>query len=169
MSKQIVSFSSLSKHDKYYLAKAAFSAHRLSKDPSSKVGAVITDAQGNPVSEGVNGFARGIADTPERWNNRELKYPLVIHAELNALIFAKRDISGCSLFTHPLSPCSGCANIFAQAGIVRVVSPLITDQRLIEAHKLKLAEEIFEEKGIELVLVTDIPKEEIVMHCPATS
>ena len=45
-----------------------------SKDPSTKVGALIISEDRNIVSTGYNGFPRGIEDTEERLNNRELKY-----------------------------------------------------------------------------------------------
>ena len=48
-----------------------------SKDPSSKVGAVITRGK-FVVAVGFNGFPQGIADTSERLNNREIKYPTIL-------------------------------------------------------------------------------------------
>src|ERR1051326_2813900 len=38
-----------------------------SKDPSTKVGAVIVDANRRVVATGYNGFPRGVEDTPERY------------------------------------------------------------------------------------------------------
>ena len=42
-----------------------------SKDPSTKVGCVIADSDHAQLSEGFNGFPRGIADD-ERLNQREI-------------------------------------------------------------------------------------------------
>ena len=61
-----------------------------SKDPSSQVGAVISDGN-RIVSLGYNGFAAGVEDRRERLDDRDCKLNLTIHAEENAMIFAKRD------------------------------------------------------------------------------
>ena len=92
-----------------------------SKDPSTKVGAFIVDSNNKPVSFGYNGFAQGVEDTELRLRDRELKYPLTIHAELNAIITAHRHLEGCVLYcTH--SPCAACMSAIAQAGIKKVVT-----------------------------------------------
>src|SRR5438128_7350751 len=98
-----------------------------SKDPSSKVGAVIVDSRKRIVSLGFNGFARGVRDDAERYQNREIKYELVIHAEINAILFAKQDVTGYTVYsTH--YPCPRCAAVICQAGIGRVVIPdAVTD------------------------------------------
>lgn len=92
-----------------------------SKDPSTKVGSVIIDAMGNPVSHGFNGFPRGMKDTPERLNDREFKYRHVLHAEDNALCFAKMQyLDGCTIYiTHP--PCVNCLSRMRQRHLFRVV------------------------------------------------
>ena len=56
-----------------------------SKDPSTKVGAVVIGNNGEVLSQGYNGFPRGIKDTPQRLKDREKKYNLVVHAEMNAI------------------------------------------------------------------------------------
>ena len=92
-----------------------------SKDPSSKVGAVITDGK-RIVSLGFNGFPAGTDDDPSIYGNRERKYRRVLHAEQNAISFAKRDLTGCTIYiTHP--PCARCAAQIIQEGIIRVVCP----------------------------------------------
>ena len=125
----------------------------MSKDPSTKVGAVIVDAKKRIVSTGYNGFARGIADTDERLNDREMKYKLVIHAERNAMIFAKWDLAHCTIYTFPLAPCAPCASLMIQSGIIRVVFPFIHKGYGYLKHprwgeESTLAKEIFEEAGV---------------------
>lgn len=92
-----------------------------SRDPSTKVGAYI--AKGNrPVSHGFNGFPRGTDDSPELYLNRDRKYRRVLHAEQNAIMFAQRDLDGCTIYvTH--APCSRCVAMIIQSGITRVVCP----------------------------------------------
>lgn len=121
-----------------------------SKDPSTKVGAVIADGKNRIVSLGYNGFPRGIADTSERLTDRETKYRLVVHAERNAILFASRSLSACTLFTWPFMPCSQCAAMVIQAGVSKVVAPSYSPARWYVDHNL--AHTMFKEANVELVL-----------------
>jgi dCMP deaminase len=94
-----------------------------SKDPSTKVGCVIADSDHAQLSEGFNGFPRGIADD-QRLNVREMKYRLIVHAEANAIAAAARNghsLKGATAYVT-FSPCPQCAALLIQAGIVRVVT-----------------------------------------------
>ena len=94
----------------------------LSKDPSTKVGAVLFDEKRRIVSAGYNGFARGVADTDDRLSNRDVKYRLVLHAEKNAILFATGPTHGCTMVvTHPC--CAQCAALIIQAGVAHVMWP----------------------------------------------
>ena len=96
-----------------------------SKDPSTKVGCVVVGADREIRSTGFNGFPRGINDDEERLTDREKKYPLICHAEENAIMHAAR--IGVSLkdstayVTWP--PCSRCSRSLIQAGIREIVYP----------------------------------------------
>ena len=46
----------------------------FSKDPSTKVGAVIFDDSNRIVSMGYNGLPQKVIDCEERYSNRDLKY-----------------------------------------------------------------------------------------------
>jgi dCMP deaminase len=96
-----------------------------SKDPSTKVGAVIVDPETkHVVSIGYNGFPKGINDTEDRLNERETKLHYVCHAELNAILNADRSVRGCYIYVYPtiMEPacCSECAKTIVQSGIKRV-------------------------------------------------
>jgi len=93
-----------------------------SKDPSTKVGAVIVRPDRTIASIGYNGFPRGVDDLPERYDDREQKYLMVVHAETNAILAASESLRGYTLYVHPLCPCSTCAASIIQAGIARVVT-----------------------------------------------
>jgi dCMP deaminase len=140
----------VNKWDLRFLALAKL-VSSWSKDPSTQTGAIIVDRDGAVVSLGYNGFARGVEDTPERWNNRELKYPLVVHCERNAIIFAKRDLSGCTLYTWPLMSCSPCAGMVVQAGITRCVAPENDNPRW--QADFVLSKQQFAEAGVQLHLI----------------
>jgi dCMP deaminase len=94
-----------------------------SKDPSTKVGAVIVRPDKTVASLGYNGFPRNMEDDVELYNNREEKYSRIIHGEINALIHAREPVYGYSLYTVPFIPCDRCFVQMAQAGIVRFIAP----------------------------------------------
>ncbi len=122
-----------------------------SKDPSTKVGAVITHTRSKRVvSMGFNGFPAGVEDTPERLDDRDTKYEMVVHAEQNALMFAGDRAEGCTLYVHPLPPCARCAVMIIQAGVVRVVcdQPDFDDERWGE--QAKTADTMLREAGLEV-------------------
>lgn len=93
-----------------------------SKDPSTKCGAVVVDNKRRIISQGFNGFPRGTSDDPNIYNNRPEKLRRVIHAEKNAILFASRCLTGCTLYVTPMPPCSQCAGMIIQSGISRVVT-----------------------------------------------
>jgi dCMP deaminase len=136
----------MNKWDQRYLDLAKFISS-WSKDPSTKCGAVITNQHNQIVSIGYNGFPMHIEDTEERLNDRETKLAMTIHAERNALIFAKQDLHGCTLYTWPLQCCSECAAMMIQAGIVKHVSPTNVPARW--QHSFDLANQMFAEAYIE--------------------
>jgi dCMP deaminase len=91
-----------------------------SKDPSTKVGAVIVDENQRVVSLGFNGFPRAVADD-SRLEDRALKNMITIHAEKNAILFARRDLTDCTIYVHRSLPCAQCASFIMQSGITTVV------------------------------------------------
>jgi dCMP deaminase len=121
-----------------------------SKDPSTQTGAVITDWDNRVVSVGYNGLPMGVKDTPERLNNREIKYATIVHCERNAIIFAKQELTGYTLYTWPFMSCSVCAAMVIQAGISRCVAPVNNNPRWVDSFKL--TQELFQEANVELVL-----------------
>ncbi len=142
----------MNKWDQRLLSMAEFVA-AWSKDTSTKCGAVLANRK-RVVSVGFNGFARDVEDEPERYADRDIKYRLVVHAEVNAVLFAHGRTLGCTLYTWPLPPCSPCAAIMIQAGIRRVVAPVPSADILSRwADDLRLARIQFEEAGVELVEV----------------
>ena len=99
-----------------------------SKDPSTQCAAVITDGK-RIVSAGYNGFPANTDDNPLFYECRETKLMRVLHAEINALLFARRDVLGCTCYVWPIPPCSQCAAALVQAGIKRVVSVEPSDEQ----------------------------------------
>ena len=119
-----------------------------SKDPSTKVGAVVVDEDRRIVSLGYNGFPFGISDD-KRLDNREIKYKMVVHAECNALLFSPEPPLGCTIYTYPFMPCPKCAGMIIQAGIDRVVSYESDNYRWKD--DFNLSREMFKEAGVDLL------------------
>lgn len=109
------------KWHKHFLERAHLVAS-MSKDPSTKCGAVIVGEDKEPISDGFNGFPRGMDDNVASYSDREFKYKYILHAEVNALLNALRrgtSVKGATMYiTHPC--CPSCACKIAQAGIKEV-------------------------------------------------
>ncbi|MDD2537213.1 MAG: dCMP deaminase family protein [Candidatus Absconditabacteria bacterium] len=104
--------------DQYFINVTREVATR-SKDPSTQVGCVIVDQKHRPISFGYNGFLSAGDDSYLTWE-RPMKYYFSIHAEMNAILFAKRDLEGCKLYCS-YACCENCLKFIIQAGIKEVV------------------------------------------------
>lgn len=152
------------KWDEHFLRMALLTS-AMSKDPSTRVGAVIVGPDLEVRSTGFNGFPRNIRDTEERLRDRETKYKLVIHAEVNAILHAARigvSVKDCTLYIAAQDavnnsvwggpPCSRCVLDVVQVGITTIVSypfknvpsrwsdSLQDSMKLIDEAKLKYIE-----------------------------
>ena len=119
----------IEKWNTQFLRLAAFYA-QWSKDPSTKVGAVIVRNDKIQVGQGFNGFVKGADDSPVLYADRAYKYPHIIHGEMNALIHSNTSVIGCTLFTWPFCSCTPCASIMLQAGIKDFVFPAASEDIL---------------------------------------
>ena len=123
-----------------------------SKDPSRKIGAVAVGSKGQILSQGFNGFPRGILDSADRYNDRPTKYKLVVHAEMNVIYnatFNGVSLDGASLYVYGLPVCSECAKGIIQVGIKEVF--IYTDDAVpaIWTEAYELTHSMFKESGIE--------------------
>jgi len=117
-----------------------------SKDQSTKVGAVIVDSDNTVISVGFNGLPRRIQDTDQRLNNRDVKLKMIIHAEINAIITAKRPLNNTTIYTYPFMSCSQCAGLIIQSGICRHISYKTDNERWKDSFDLAL--EMFDEARV---------------------
>jgi dCMP deaminase len=125
-----------------------------SKDPSTKVGAVIVRPDLTIASVGFNGFPKGANDSPELYAERNAKYSRIVHAEMNAIMFAREPLNGYTLYTSPFCSCDRCAVHVIQAGIKRCVAPMLPpelEERWGESTRMTAA--VFAEAGVEFVTV----------------
>lgn len=123
-----------------------------SKDPSTRNGAVIVDAERRVVSLGYNGFPRGVGDDAQRYDDRKEKYGLIVHAEANAILNARLPLQGTALIAT-MFPCSNCTKMIVQSGVAAVYAPAPRspthpdDTWAVDARHSKL---MLEEAGIEV-------------------
>ena len=121
-----------------------------SKDPSTKIGAVAIAKNGQVLSQGYNGFPRGVDDDPKRLNDREQKLQRVVHAEMNVIYNASLhgvSLAGSTLYVYGLPCCSDCVKGVIQVGFKRVVMPKqVQTDRWKESWNR--ARDMFRESGV---------------------
>lgn len=126
-----------------------------SKDPRTKVGAVIVAKDKSIVSLGYNGFPSSMEDKPEWYEDREFKHRYVIHAEHNALLNALKCRSSvsedCTLFVN-YPPCLHCLSMVAQSGIKTIYYELPHGYNSDKASLVDI-EEHAKRLGLEIVNV----------------
>lgn len=125
-----------------------------SKDPSKKVGAIAVGGVGQILATGYNGFPRGIEDSEKRLNNREEKYRLVVHAEMNCIYNATHNgvsLKGATLYVWGLPVCSECAKGIIQVGVDRVVIPYYNNVPDKWKESFKDTLELFHEAGVDCI------------------
>ena len=135
-------------HERFmYLAKEVST---WSKDPSTQVGCVLVKDR-HVISTGFNGFPRGLSDDLDRLTNREIKYEMTVHAEVNAVTTAALhgvSTDGCDAYVT-FQPCSRCAAVLINAGIKSIyVAPNDIPGRWLD--NFILASKMLEEASIPL-------------------
>ena len=105
--------------DEYFM-KIAETVALKSKDPSSKMGCVIVDPKKRVVSLGYNGMLQGADESKMTLSERPMKYYFAIHSEMNAILFAHQDLTGCTIYNR-VATCENCLKYCLQAGIKRFV------------------------------------------------
>lgn len=152
------------RHDKAvkYYKLAQHQASLFSKDPSSKVGAILL-APGSLqiLSLGYNGMPRDINESVvKRWE-RPIKYKYVEHAERNAVYNACRHgtpLEG-SIAVVTMYPCCDCARALIQSGCKMVVTTTPDWNHPRWGDDFNISHEMFEEAGVRVKLLEKIDLE----------
>lgn len=113
----------LTKWEKHFIKEAEHWAS-MSKDPNTKIGAVIVKDR-QVLSTGYNGIPRGVSDTVPERSSREggEKYYWYEHGERNAIYNAARvgmRTIDATMYLNCGTPCADCARAIIQAGITMV-------------------------------------------------
>ena len=124
---------------------------KWSKDPSRQIGAIAVGDKGQILSQGYNGFPRGVKDADNRYNNREEKYKYVVHGEMNCIYNACNSgvsLNGATLYVTGLPVCSECAKGIIQVGIKKVVMEYPKDIPDFWKESVLLTKEMFREADV---------------------
>jgi dCMP deaminase len=114
-----------------------------SKDTKKQVGAILVSLSNNRIiSSGYNGLPSGINDNID-WNDRDLVHSMIIHAEMNCILYAENKFENSILYST-LSPCKDCIKIIAAAKIKKVIY-------LEEYKDILISKELCNKFGIELI------------------
>lgn len=162
------------------LLRDAYVAATHSPDPSTQNGALIVSMpQTSGLTSGAyqilgsdcNRFPKNVLSTPAHWNDRQVKYKRVHHAERTVLGTVRR-LHGLSHFDGktmvcPWAACSNCAQEIIEEGISRLVTHKQAHERGLEAERramksgatdrmawaedIQEAYKMFREAGVEIV------------------
>jgi dCMP deaminase len=121
-----------------------------SKDPSTKVGCVLVKNK-RVISTGYNGFPKGISDSFDRLMDREQKYEMTVHAEINAITTAAlHGVSTEGAIAYiTFNPCSRCAAVLINAGIDSIYVSTANDIPTRWLSNFILASKMLAEAGVE--------------------
>jgi dCMP deaminase len=142
--------------DTLFMSMACLTA-MASKDPSTKVGAVIVGLDDEVISLGYNGFPRKVEDLDKERYKRPQKYYWIEHAERNAIYNAARigvSCRGAKMYT-PFYPCPDCTRGIIQSGIKEVIvhskiAGYLIGTYTLEEEKLNTTFKMLEESGVEI-------------------
>lgn len=86
-----------------------------------KVGAVLVSMMDHRIiSTGYNSLPAGMNDYDIDWNDRERVHKIIVHAETNALLYARSMYEDAILYCT-MSPCQNCIKLLSATRIKKIV------------------------------------------------
>lgn len=134
---------------KYFLEIAEVVSKR-SPDPNTKHGCVLVDKNNRVLSTGYNGPIQGLSHDLIEWE-RPNKYLWMIHAEDNAVTFAKCDLEGSTAYITG-RPCVPCLRRLVQAGVKSIIFGNREAKCITEDEKI-VTQKIIDNKRIKFLLL----------------
>lgn len=119
-----------------YFLNIAEAVSKRSPDTRTQVGAVLVGPDNRIISTGYNGPPAGFPDDVIDYHS-DSKYKYIVHAEMNAVLYAHRNISNSTLYTT-LSPCAECLKMLAGAKVSKVVFRKEYSKNKDDYHQLAL-------------------------------
>jgi dCMP deaminase len=145
-----------SKWDKRFM-RVAQEISSWSKDPSKQIGAVAVNSDRRILATGYNGFPKGIEDIPARYEDRTIKYDLVVHAEMNCIYnatFSGISLKDSTMYVWGLPVCHDCAKGIIQVGINRIVIGMMdSPQKWLDSFEK--SRRMFDESGVDIDFLHD--------------
>jgi dCMP deaminase len=106
--------------DEYFMNIANVVKTR-SLDPKTQVGAVLVSLKDNRIiSTGYNSVCAGLNDTLIDWKNRDYIHTIIIHAEMNVILYAQSKFEDAILYST-LSPCKDCIKLLSATKIRKII------------------------------------------------
>jgi dCMP deaminase len=106
--------------DTYYMNLAEVVKTR-SLDPKTKVGSVLVSLNNKRIiSTGYNSIPAGLDDNSIDWSDREYIHTIIIHSEMNSILYANSRFEDSVLYST-LSPCCDCMKLLSCAKIKKVI------------------------------------------------
>lgn len=147
----------------YEPMKLAYETARWSKDPSTQNGAVLLDWSGKTMVWAENHFP---SNTPkEFWDDREMKYAHVVHAEMAAILAAAAYNEGTygATLVAPWAACSNCAKHIVAAEIAQLVRHPNVDPATNAAQQrwhedILLGDAIMLRAGVKILEIPPLPR-----------
>ncbi|ATZ21635.1 deoxycytidylate deaminase [Mesoplasma tabanidae] len=140
--------------EQFFMTVAKVCAMR-SKDPSTQVGAILVNNLNQIISTGYNGFPRGVDDDKFPWSREgewiDTKYPYVAHAELNAIVSARTNLTDSDVYVT-LFPCNECTKIIIQAGIKKV---FYLEDKYKDSIEVKASKRMLDAAKVEYYQISD--------------
>lgn len=158
------------------LLRKAYEQATKSPDPSTQNGALVVSRTNNAeykiLGAGENRFPRGVTSSPERWNDRALKYKLVHHAERSALGNALRTQHIPHLDGHtlvcPWAACTECAKQIIEDGVTTLVIHKQAHDRTPPAspwlEDIVIAHNMLREAGVSIITFDGIVGGPPILH-----
>jgi dCMP deaminase len=116
-----------------YFMNIAHVIKTRSKDPKMQVGCIIVSLKDNRIiSTGYNSVCAGMNDDEIDWSDRAKIKDIVIHAEMNAILYAQSRFEDAILYTT-LSPCVDCLKLTSATKIKKIIYDM--EYREIEKTK----------------------------------
>ena len=139
--------------DRYFLDLAEMVCRR-SPDPNTKHGCVLVDRDKRVISTGYNGPVAGLPNEIVPLTRPE-KYDWFLHAEENAVCFARCDLRGATAYVTGM-PCAACFRRLLQVGVRRIVHAGRQSACISEAETTACSQ-MAEALGVELVEIAHNP------------
>lgn len=131
-----------------YAMALAHVASLRSEDPYRKVGAAALDPDNRVIATAYNGLAPGFDAPAGFWQDRDMRKPFMLHAEVNLCSLFRRGEA--KIVASTTMPCTSCMQMLCAYG----VKEIYYDEDYPDSHAPQLAQTY----GLTLVQITNYPR-----------